>query len=270
LFFYNKKMIIDRRRLIISFVVNIIMILLCISSLILEIIDIHRNPDSVYQTVWGLFRYFTIDGNLLSLIFNIIITITQIKALKIPSKEDIRPIINTQFFYIISLMSACTDLVIFIVVVLIFMPMADSTWQLALVGSYNASSFHVTIPILLNLRFIFLDMRERDFRFYEKLYGGIPMCLYGVIMYILCGAKVFKSFDKKDGDGKIPYPFLDVYHQKWWFCAFVAIFIFAFGFGIGFLLDFLNKKCQNLIFPYVKSEDDGLENNGNGIVYQEE
>ena len=246
------------------------MILLCISSLILEIIDIHRNPESVYQTVWGLFRYFTIDGNILSLIFNIIITIKQIKALKTPSSEDIRPLINKQFLYIISLMSACTDLVIFIVVVLIFMPMADDTWQLALVGSYNASSFHVTIPILLNLRFIFLDMRERDFKLYEKLYGGIPMCLYGVIMYILCGAKVFKSFDKNEGDGKIPYPFLDVYHQDWWFCTLIALFIFVFGFGIGFLLDFLNKKFQNLIFPYAQTENVELENNDNDIVNQEE
>jgi len=52
-------------------------------------------------------------------------------------------------------MSACTDFVIFVVVVLIFIPMANSEWRKALVGSYNASCFHVTIPILLNIRFIF-------------------------------------------------------------------------------------------------------------------
>ena len=28
------------------------------------------------------------------------------------------------------------------------------------------------------------------------------------------------------------------------------LFIFVFGFGIGFLLDFLNKKCGKLILPY--------------------
>ena len=149
-------------------------------------------------------------------------------------------------------MSSCTDLVIFVVVVLIFIPMADATWRKALVGSYNASSFHVTIPILLNFIFIFLDIRERDFKLYEKFIGGAPMCLYGVIMFILCIAKVFKSFDKnvENGDGKIPYPFLDIYHQKWYFCFGCAIFIFVFGFGIGFLLDFLNKKCGKLILPY--------------------
>ena len=75
------------------------------------------------------------------------------------------------------------------------------------------------------------------------------MLIYGTILYILCGAKAFTSFDKKDGDGKIPYPFFDVYHQEWYFCFFIAIFIFCFGFGMGFLFDFLNKKCQKLIWP---------------------
>ena len=66
-----------RKRLIFSFILNIIMMILFISSIINEIVDIHNNPDSVYQTVWGLFRYFTIDGNLLSFIFNCIISLKQ-------------------------------------------------------------------------------------------------------------------------------------------------------------------------------------------------
>lgn len=258
-------MIIDKRRLIISYVLNIIMILIAISTLIIEIVNIQKNPDSVYINVWGLFRYFTIDGNILSLIFTIIISIKQFKALRMPPEEDIKPIFITQFLYTISLMSTCTDFVIFVVVVLIFIPMADNTWRKALVGSYNSSSFHVTIPILLIIRFIFLDKRERDFKLYEKFIGGVPMFIYGIIMFILCLAKVFKSFDKKveGGDGKIPYPFLDVYHQHWLFCLSIAIFIFAFGFGIGFLLDFLNKKCENLVLPYEQklvSEGDAMMN----------
>ena len=262
---------IDRRRLILTFALNIIMIILAISTIIIEIVNIHNNPDSVYQNVWGLFRYFTIDGNLLSLIFTTIISIKQFKALRTPIGENIKNIIISQFLYTISLMSACTDFVIFVVVILIFMPMADSEWRKALVGSYNASSFHVTIPILLNIRFIFFDVRERDFKFYEKLIGGVPMCVYGTIMYILCAAKVFKSFGTKESeelDGKIPYPFFDVYHQHWFFCLGIAVFIFAFGFGIGFLLDFLNKKCVNLILPYEPKIITGEDDNENRIVEQ--
>lgn len=255
----------DRRRLVISYILNLIMIILAISTIIIEIVNIHNNPDSVYQNVWGLFRYFTIDGNILSLIFTIIISVKQFKALRLPIDENIKDIIASQFLYTISLMSSCTDFVIFVVVVFIFIPMADNDWRKALVGSYNSSSFHVTIPILLCFRFIFLDVRERDYKFIEKFIGGIPMCAYGVIMYILCIAKVFKSFDKdvEGGDGKIPYPFLDVYHQHWAFCLFIALFIFVFGFGIGFLLDFLNKKCEKLLLPYNFMIDSEIQNNIN-------
>ena len=237
-------------RLLLTFILNVLMIILTISSIVVEIIDIQNNPESVYQNIPGLFRFYTIDGNLLSLIFNIIVAISQIKALRISPDGDIKSIIATHFLYIICLMSACTELVIFIVVVVIFMPIGDDEWRKELVGSYNASSFHVTVPIILTFRFIFLDVRERDLKLLEKFYGGVPTFLYGIILFILCISKVFTSYDKKEGDGKVPYPFLDVYHQNWLFCAGCGIFIFVFGFGIGFLLDFLNKKCQKLILPY--------------------
>ena len=237
-------------RLLLTFILNIIMIILTISSIVVEIIDIQNNPDSVYHNVQGLFRFYTIDGNLLSLICNIIASIFQIKALRISPDGDVKSIIANQFLYAICLMSACTELVIFIVVVVIFMPIGDNEWRKELVGSYNASSFHVTVPILLTFRFIFLDVRKRDLKLIEKFIGGLPTFLYGIILFILCISKVFTSYDKKDGDGKVPYPFLDVYHQNWLFCAGCGLFIFIFGFGIGFLLDFLNKKCQKLILPY--------------------
>jgi len=68
-----------RKRIFLSYLLNLIMIILFISSNIIEIIDIYNNPNSVYQNIWGLFRYFTFDGNLLSCIFNIIIFIKNIK-----------------------------------------------------------------------------------------------------------------------------------------------------------------------------------------------
>ena len=139
---------------------------------------------------------------------------------------------------------------------IIFLPMSNSEMIEGFIGTYRASSVHITIPLLLTFRFLFLDKRKRQLKIYEKFFGGIPMCIYGIIMYILCIGKVFTSFDKKQGDGKIPYPFFDVYHQSWYFCFFIAIFIFIFGFGISFLFDFINKKCEKLIFPYDSSEVD--------------
>ena len=53
----------------------------------------------------------------------------------------------------------------------------------------------------------------------KKFYGAFPMIAYGVIMYILYGAKAFTSFDKREGDDRVPYPFFDVYHQPWYFSS---------------------------------------------------
>ena len=244
----------DKRKLMLSYVLNLIMMILFIASIIVEVVNIHNNPNSLYKNVWGLFRYFTIDGNLMSFIFTTIIFVKQYQSFKKKEYESQTSSNKSQFLYTISLMSACTDFVIFVVVVFIFIPMSFNSveWIINLVGTFNSSSLHVTIPILLNIRFIFFDERERDFQLYEKFIGGMPMFLYGVTMFILCGAKVFLSFgdNGKDGDkdGKIPYPFFDIYHESWAFCTFVSIFIFAFGFGIGFLLDFLNKKFENKFF----------------------
>ena len=150
-----------RKRLILSLILNIIMIILFISSIINEIVEIYINPDSTYQTVWGLFRFFTIDGNLLSCIFNCIIISKQIKALKSNNEKSIKEKTISNFIFLIGLISACNEIIIFIVVVFIFLPMADRKWMLGLIGTYRASSVHITIPILLTFRFLFLDTRGK-------------------------------------------------------------------------------------------------------------
>ena len=244
-----------QKRLILSLSLNILMIILFISSITIEIVDIQTNPHSVYQTVWGLFRFFTIDGNLLSFIFNCIITFNQIKALKLQTEESIKEKTISNFNYIISLISACNEIIIFVVVVFIFLPMADRDWMMGLIGTYRASTVHITIPILLTFRFLFLDIRKRELKFYEKFFGGIPMVVYGAIMFSLCCARVFTSYNEDEGDAKIPYLFFDVYHQNFHFCISIMLFIFAFGFGISFLFDYLNKKFKEVIFPCESLED---------------
>ena len=126
-----------------------------------------------------------------------------------------------------------------------------------LICKYSASCVHLIIPLILTFRFLFLDIRKRNLQLYEKFYGGLPMLVYGLIMIILCGTKVLTSFDKKEGDGRIPYPFFDFYHQSWYFCFFIILSILVFGFGISVLFDYLNKKCEKLIFPFEPKEKEG-------------
>ena len=242
-----------KKRLILSFIINLLMIIFFISAVICILVDNINNPNSIYQSFWGLFRYFTNDGNLLTFIFNLIIVIKQFQVLRMKTEKEIKEKTISHFLYIISLTSAVTEIIIFIVVMIIFLPIANNEIIKALIGTYKGSSVHITIPLLITFRFLFLDQRKRQLKIYEKFFGGIPMIIYGIIIYILCGAKIFTSFDKAEGDARIPYPFFDIYHQSWYFCFFIGIFIFIFGFGISFLFDLLNKKCEKLIFPYDSS-----------------
>ena len=248
-----------RKRLILSLILNIIMIILFISSIINEIVEIYINPDSTYQTVWGLFRFFTFDGNLLSCIFNCIIVFKQIKSLRLNNEQSIKEKTISNFLYLIGLISACNEIIIFVVVVFIFLPMVDRKWMLWLIGTYRASSVHITIPDLSIFRFLFLDTREKELNLYEKLIGGISMVIYGTIMYSLCLARVFTSYNKDEGDAKIPYLFFYVYHQERQFCLFIILFIFVFGFGMSLIFDILNKKLEKIIFPTEEIIEDRKE-----------
>ena len=240
---------IKNKRLVISFVINIIIIILFISSVILEIIDIQNNPSSVYKNVWGLFRFFTIDGNLFSTICCIILVINQIRAMKNKDKIEIqKKILISHCNYMIGLMSACTDFIIFIVVMLVLFPLSGKS-GVELINTYKASSLHITNPILLNVRFLLFDTRERDLPIYEKFFGGIPMFTYGIILSILCASKAFTGYGDV-GDGNIPYPFLDFYHQNPLISVFGVLFVLIIGFAFSVLLDFLNKKLDQKVLPY--------------------
>ena len=154
-----------KKRLIFSFVINILSILFFISCIINNIVRINNDPNNIYGNVWGLFRYFTIDGNLLSFIFNIIIFIIQIKALRLSESGNIQDKIVSNFLYIISLISACNEIIIFIVVVLVFLPMANKSFIIGLVGTYGGAVLHILIPLLIVFRFLFLDIRKRNLQY---------------------------------------------------------------------------------------------------------
>jgi hypothetical protein len=66
---------------------------------------------------------------------------------------------------------------------------------------------------------------------------------------ILCKAKAFTGYGDV-GDGNIPYPFLDFYHQNPLISVFGVLFVLIIGFAFSVLLDFLNKKLYEKVLPY--------------------
>ena len=233
-------------RLVMSNIANLITLPLFLSAIIVEIIDIIKNPNSVYQNIWGIFRYFSYDGSILSFIISIIMFINYYKALKLQiDDETFRDKALSQYIYIISLISACNEIIIFLTaIILIFYPISSAVWHEEFKSSYKTIVIHEFIPFIIIVRFIVFDTRKRDLKLYEKFIGGLFISVYLSIILSLCGGKVFTSFDKTEGDGKIPYPFFDFYHEPWYVCLSISLFLIAFGIGFGVLLDFLNKKVE--------------------------
>ena len=82
----------------------------------------------------------------------------------------------SHFLYIISLISACNDIIIFTVVVFIFLPMANVEIIKELIGKYSASCVHLIIPLILTFRFLFLDIRKRNLQLYTKNFMEVFQC----------------------------------------------------------------------------------------------
>ena len=145
-----------KKRLILSFIINLLMIIFFISSIIYALVDINNNPDSIYQNFWGLFRYFTIDGNLLTCLFNFIIIIKQFQVLRKNTEQEVKEKTISHFLYITSLVSAVNEIVIFIVVMVVLLPTSDINKIKELIGTYKGSSVHIIIPLLLIFHIFYL------------------------------------------------------------------------------------------------------------------
>ena len=68
------------KKILISFLINIIIIILAFTSLTPEIIK-SLNKNNVYQSFFGFFRFFTNDGNIYSTIVSCILLSYQITVL---------------------------------------------------------------------------------------------------------------------------------------------------------------------------------------------
>ena len=234
-----------KTRLLISNIVNIIMTPLFLSAFIVEIVDITKNPNSVIKNFWGIFRYFSYDGSIISVIISIIMLIKNCKALKMQiEEENLRDKALSHFIDIISLISACNEFVIFLIaIIIIIYTISTDVWNEEFKTSYKTLIIHEFIPIFIAVRSIF-DVRKTDLKLYEKFVGGLFITIYLIIIIPLCAAKVFTSFDKNKGDGNIPYPFFDFYHERWYVCLIISLLLILLAIGFGFLIDFLNKKVE--------------------------
>ena len=251
-----------RGGIMMSSITSSMMVFVYIIGIIIELVDIIKYKNPVYRNVLGLFRFFSFDGNFLSFIFSIIICIRNYKVYKIPKDDEkFKDKAVSHFIYIISLISASNGIIILIIAIfLICYPISNKDWRTNFMEGYRGVALYIMIPLILFVKFLFFETRKRDLKLYEKFIGGIPISIYVLIMSLLCKSKILTSFDEKDGDGLIPYPFFDFEHYNFYFCLIMTLFLVVLGFGISFLLDFLSKKYEILSNKALekKKEEEGI------------
>lgn len=225
------------KKILLSFIINIITIILAFTSLTPEIIK-SLNKNNVYQSFFGFFRFFTNDGNIYSTIVSCILLSYQITVLFFNLNSNI---LKNNYIYLLCLGSSVSEIIILLVVLFLLLP----HFGLSIITPYEMINLHLLIPILITFRFIFLDKKQNNISILKSLYGTIPISIYGLIIFFLV---VFKVFTKENN--KIPYPFFEIYTNPWYFSFLSIGGIVSATFGLCILLNYLNEKLNDKLFGY--------------------
>ncbi len=225
----------NNKKLLISFVLNIILIILAYTSFA-PIFSLSVYGELTSRSLSGIFRFFTNDGNMYSTLVTCVLISFQITILFLKKNPNI---IRNNILYLLSLGSAVSELVILFVVLFLLMPFIGPR---ILIGNYAMFNLHLLIPVIVAIRFIFFEYKRIKINYINSLYGSIPVLTYGFIILFLIIIKVFN-----EENNKIPYDFLKIYSNPLWYTLLSLIVIFGFTFGFCILLNYLNELCEDVI-----------------------
>ena len=162
----------------VSILLNVIIVLMTILASIIMFtgINIMNNKEIILEsTSLGMFKFFTVQSNLLMGIVSLIYIIKQInllnkKIVKLPS-----------WCSILKLTSTTAVTLTFVVVFLYLAPLTGKGVKPLLMNSNLF--FHLLIPILSIITFIFFE-RNKDIKFKDNLISIIPVALYELFYLI--------------------------------------------------------------------------------------
>lgn len=167
----------------ISFAINICIVLLVLFSVITMFlgIDFMKKEGTLEVKGIEMFRFFTIDSNVLMGISSLIMVVAQLSVF-LGYKNDI-----ANYVYIIKLMGTSAVMLTFLVTVFFLIPQ----YKNPMVLFYNSNLFfHLIIPILAFISFVFFEKTE-SISLINTLFGVLPTFLYA-IYYI---EEIYKHLD---------------------------------------------------------------------------
>lgn len=204
-------------------------------SLFLDLLLCFLGGTSLYEKIFLLdgviaLRAFTVDGNLFTTFVSVIAVFFHIRELG-EKKES-----GSRFLYFLELCSAVTEAVIFIIVMIGYLPFVPDTPKIT---PYHMFCLHVGIPVLAVARFILFMKPLGIVEPVKLLRGAIPIGVYGLFVIIAIKAGVLPTVF-------IPYSFLDFEHNYIWYFLFALFTIPGFGYLWAWIFYRLNMSAAAL------------------------
>ena len=221
-----------KRNLKTSIILNGIIFLLVILATIIMFTGfkfMHGAEPILETTKLGMFKFFTVDSNILMGVVSLVFMICEIKLLNGNIK-----LISTRL-YILKLMSTVAVSLTFFVAFGYFVPITN--WKVLPMIMNSNLFFHLIIPVLSMITFMFFE-KTNKLKFKYTFIGLIPTFIYGIyyLINVLIHMENFKVSPT--------YDFYRFVQNGVWTSVIVIPIIFIITYAISFILWRLNRKIN--------------------------
>ena len=170
------------------------------------------------------FREMTVCATVLTTITSALLVLQNLYEIRLGSET------SNHALYFFRLSSAVTEFIVIVIVLIGYLPFFSDH---PVIARYDMLNMHLLVPLLAIGTFIFNDSAIGKVSWLKLLYGLLIITIYAVFILTLILTYVIP-------ENKIPYSFLDVRNQPFWFplLAFVVIY------GIGYLLSWMFYKLN--------------------------
>ena len=215
----------------ISVIINIIITILVMVGLICMFFGIHFMSDQLILSTnkIEMFKFFTVDSNLLMGIASLLYTIYNIKVIKKERKEIPKIILQLKFVATTSIMLT------FLVTAFFLAP--TSNYPFSFFYQNSNLFFHLIVPLCSLYTFIILE-KENRLQWKESFLGLVPVVLYSIFYTSNVILHTKNGIVSWENDF---YGFLRGGYQT---IVFVIPLMFLITYGISIILWYLNKEKE--------------------------
>lgn len=140
--------------------------------------------------------------------------------------------VTSSILYYWRLSSAVTEMMVLLIVLIGYLPFFTDN---PVISRFDMIHMHVIIPLLTIATFLFYDSPIGKLPKRKLLYGLLIITVYAVFILTLILTYIIP-------ENKIPYSFLDVRNQPFWFILLAVIVVYGGGYLLSWLFYTLNLK----------------------------